>query len=183
MAASTSAATGLPSYRVDGTQPIACVNSMLAQAEAVDNLPFGAARIAVVGRDVGGAEMFRQTFDTFVGAGRESEQRQVLDAQRTAMAHDDDNADFTREVGHGAALAVQAFGVGNFGEAVRLLRPIRSTAHRFGGSHAQRDVIDLTLIEAARRGGDRALFAALARERAAQRPHSALARRYVDAAG
>lgn len=119
----------------------------------------------------------------FVGAGRESEQRQVLDAQRTAMAHDDDNADFTREVGHGAALAVQAFGVGNFGEAVRLLRPIRSTAHRFGGSHAQRDVIDLTLIEAARRGGDRALFAALARERAAQRPHSALARRYVDAAG
>ncbi|OLC28020.1 MAG: hypothetical protein AUH28_19755 [Acidobacteria bacterium 13_1_40CM_56_16] len=29
-------------------------------------------------------------------------------------------------------------------EAIRLLRPIRSYAHRFGGSHAQRDVINLT---------------------------------------
>ena len=73
-------------------------------------------------------------------------------------------------------------GAGNFGEAVRRLRPLRSYAHRFGGSHAQRDVIDLTLIEAARRGGDRALFAALAHERAARRPDSALARRYVEAA-
>jgi tetratricopeptide (TPR) repeat protein len=118
----------------------------------------------------------------FVGAGREREQREVLDAQRAAVARDDDNAAFTSEVGHPAALAVQAFGAGNFGEAVRLLRPLRSTAHRFGGSHAQRDVIDLTLIEAARRGGDRALFAALAHERAAQRPRSAQARRYVDAA-
>jgi hypothetical protein len=117
---------------------------------------------------------------SFVGAGREREQREVLDAQRAAMAQDGDNAAFTREVGHAGALAVQAFGSGSFGEAVRLLRPLRSHAHRFGGSHAQRDVIDLTLIEAARRGGDRALFAALAHERAAQRPRSALARRYVD---
>ncbi len=35
-----------------------------------------------------------------------------------------------------------------------LLRPVRSIAYRFGGSHAQRDVIDLTLIEAAFRAGD-----------------------------
>lgn len=84
--ASTSAATGLPSYRVDGTQPVACVNSMLAQAEAVDNLPFGPARIAVVGRDVGGAEMFRQTFDTFVGAGRANPVLQFDVASRTIDA-------------------------------------------------------------------------------------------------
>ena len=45
--------------------------------------------------------------------------------------------------------------------AVQLLRPVRSIAHRFGGSHAQRDLLDLTLIEAALRrrpaaGRDRA---------------------------
>jgi predicted unusual protein kinase regulating ubiquinone biosynthesis (AarF/ABC1/UbiB family) len=34
---------------------------------------------------------------------------------------------------------------------VRLLRPMRTIAHRFGGSHAQRDLLDLTLIEAAAR--------------------------------
>lgn len=106
----------------------------------------------------------------FAAAGREHEQRQLLDAQRAAMAADGDNADFTREVGHAAARAVQAFAGGDFGESVRLLRPIRSYAHRFGGSHAQRDVIDLTLIEAASRSGDRALHTALVHERAARRP-------------
>jgi hypothetical protein len=49
------------------------------------------------------------------------------------------------------------------------LRPLRSHAHRFGGSHAQRDVIDLTLIEAANRSQQKALGAALAAERLARR--------------
>ncbi len=56
---------------------------------------------------------------------------------------------------------------------------MRSSAHRFGGSHAQRDVIDLTLIEAAQRGGDAPLGAALAAERTALHPASAFARRLV----
>ena len=116
----------------------------------------------------------------FAAAGRGREQMQVLEAQRAAMAGVGDNADFTREVGHAAARAVQAFVAGDFGEAVRLLRPIRSYAHRFGGSHAQRDAIDLSLIEAAWRAGDRALHAALAHERAALRPASPLARRFVE---
>jgi hypothetical protein len=115
----------------------------------------------------------------FVGADREREQQQVLDAQRAAMEGSGDNVQFTREVGHPATLAVQAFGRGHHGEATRLLRPIRSYAHRFGGSHAQRDLLDLTLIEAAHRGGDHALAAALAAERAALRPASPLARRFV----
>ena len=49
------------------------------------------------------------------------------------------------------------------------LRPVRDVAHRFGGSHAQRDVIDLTLVEAARRAGDHGLVAALEADRAAAR--------------
>ncbi len=56
-------------------------------------------------------------------------------------------------------------------EAVRLLRPIRNIAHRFGGSHAQRDVLDLTLIEAALRSGQKALAAALAAERVEFQAH------------
>jgi hypothetical protein len=43
---------------------------------------------------------------------------------------------------------------------------MRNHAHRFGGSHAQRDVIDLTLIEAAVRAGQRTLADALLAERA-----------------
>ena len=41
------------------------------------------------------------------------------------MRADDDNAAFTRDVGHPVTLAIQAFGEGNYAETVRLLRPIR----------------------------------------------------------
>lgn len=105
----------------------------------------------------------------YVCAGRESQEEALLEAQRRAMGRDDDNAGFTREVGYAATSALQAFGRGDFARSAEALRTIRSRAHRFGGSHAQRDVIDLTLLEAARRGGQDRLAAALAFERQSQR--------------
>jgi hypothetical protein len=63
---------------------------------------------------------------------------------------------------------VHAFSQGRHGDAVRLLRPLRSIANRFGGSHAQRDLFDLTLIEAAARGGQKLFADALRRERASR---------------
>jgi hypothetical protein len=119
---------------------------------------------------------------TFVGAGRSKASETVLEAQAAAMERDDDNAFFTREVGHPVARAVKAFGEENYAETVRVLRPIRNIAHRFGGSHAQRDVLDLTLIEAAFRSGQTALATALAVERIEAKPTSPLARLLVDRA-
>ncbi len=113
----------------------------------------------------------------FVGAGRQADQRRLLEAQRQVVSEGGDNAMFTREVGHPAALAVAAFGDGDHRQAATLLRSIRDHAHRFGGSHAQRDLIDLTLLEAALRIGQPGLALGLAAERQAQRPHSALAQR------
>jgi hypothetical protein len=106
----------------------------------------------------------------FVGAGREEQQLAVLDAQQAALARDDDNAHFTSAVGRGAAQAIRAWGQGDFAGCVRQLRAIRSTAHRFGGSHAQRDLIDQTLLGAAERAGQQDYAAALAFERLALRP-------------
>ncbi|MBX3637425.1 MAG: tetratricopeptide repeat protein [Rubrivivax sp.] len=105
----------------------------------------------------------------FVGAGRDGDAEALLAAQQRALAAGDDNVGFLRDVGHDATRAVLAFGRGRFDEAVDLLRPLRSRAHRFGGSHAQRDLIDLTLIEAATRGGQRQLAEALRHERAVAR--------------
>jgi len=113
----------------------------------------------------------------FVGAGRPRQQRAVIDAQQGALGTTLDNGAFTREVGHAATLAIQAFGDGDYARAATLLRPVRSGANRFGGSHAQRDLLDLTLIEAAARSGDQPLAAALAAERLALRPRSPLALR------
>jgi hypothetical protein len=108
----------------------------------------------------------------FVNAGREKEQQAVLDAQRAGCESASDNAEFTREVGQPATRAIQAFGQGRYAECVELLRPIRHVAHRFGGSHAQRDLLDQTLIEASRRAGFDALATALVNERIALRPRT-----------
>jgi hypothetical protein len=104
----------------------------------------------------------------FVGADRQADAARLLAAQEQALQRDGDNVQFLRDVGRAATQAVHAFGAGRYGEAVQLLRPLRSNAHRFGGSHAQRDVIDLTLIEAAARDGQTLLADALKRERAAR---------------
>ena len=115
----------------------------------------------------------------YVGVGREADQRALLDSMQAALDKDDDNAVFTRDVGLPAAQAIRAFAQGDAAQAVRLLRPVRSRAHRFGGSHAQRDLIDLTLLAAVERASDAALAAALAAERLAMRPSSAAVQRLV----
>ncbi|MGY4828255.1 tetratricopeptide repeat protein [Sphaerotilaceae bacterium SBD11-9] len=115
----------------------------------------------------------------FVGADRSAAQQAVLGSQQRVMQTDTDNAGFTRDVGYPATRAVQAFGHGDFAAAAALLRGVRHQAHRFGGSHAQRDLIDLTLLEAAMRSGDAALARGLAAERAAWRLRSPLAQRAV----
>jgi tetratricopeptide (TPR) repeat protein len=115
----------------------------------------------------------------FVGTRRADLVQAVLEAQAAAIHGAGDNAGFTREVGQPATQAIVAFGEGRYADAVRWLRPVRSIAHRFGGSHAQRDLLDLTLIEAALRSGQDNLAAALAAERIAVKPTSPLARLFV----
>jgi tetratricopeptide (TPR) repeat protein len=118
----------------------------------------------------------------FVGAGRKQPLARLVEAQKEAMQRDDDNATFTREVGHPVVLAIKAFGDGRYAETVQNLRDVRNIAHRFGGSHAQRDLLDLTMVEAALRSGAQPIAAALASERAAVRPKSPLSRLFMQRA-
>lgn len=59
------------------------------------------------------------------------------------------NTDMTRLVGLPASRALYAFMRGQAGRAESLLRGLPPVAHRIGGSHAQRDVIQLTRAAAA----------------------------------
>lgn len=86
-------------------------------------------------------------------------------------------AGYGAEVGAPITRGLLAFGRGRYAEAVDLLLPVRDSAHRFGGSHAQRDLITLTLIEAARRSGQTSLARHYLAERQVQRPDSGLGRR------
>jgi hypothetical protein len=106
----------------------------------------------------------------FVGAGRDDDAEAALRAMAYAADGPGDNAGATRDVGLPVAEALWAFGQGDAARAVELLRDVRNRAARFGGSHAQRDVLDLTLIAAARAAGEGSLERALLAEREAARP-------------
>ena len=75
--------------------------------------------------------------------------------------------------------AFAAFAAGHPDRAIDLLIDIRPRANAVGGSHAQRDVIDLTLIAAAARAGDDSLARALVTERVARKPTAEAAARQL----
>lgn len=109
----------------------------------------------------------------YTAAGRTRAATELLKVVRASAAGADTNARMTREVGLPIVQAIDSFGQGRYAEAVSLLLPVRYKAHAFGGSHAQRDIVHRTLIEAALRGGDIAMAHALTQERTAQKPHCA----------
>jgi len=124
---------------------------------------------------------------SFVGAGRSGAAAKAIDSLERAAAEGGTNAMMARDVGLPVARALQAFGAGNYATTVSLLMPVRQIAHRFGGSHAQRDILSLTLIEAALRDGQGRLARALVAERTDLKPtvpfNWSLAARAWDLAG
>lgn len=110
-------------------------------------------------------------------AGRDDDADRLVQAQAALLQSAGrgggaaDDVHFLREVGHDATLAMRDFVRGRHGDAVERLRRVRNGAAAFGGSHAQRDLIDLTLIEAAARDGRPALADALRAERVRVQVH------------
>jgi hypothetical protein len=108
----------------------------------------------------------------FLGAGRVDDAERTLKAMRRASADGDDNAYMTRKVGLPAAEAFVAFEAGRYAECVEKIAALRGVAQRFGGSHAQRDILTLTALHAAIKGGMRATADAFVAERLAHKPQS-----------
>jgi tetratricopeptide (TPR) repeat protein len=108
----------------------------------------------------------------FIGAGRDGDVARTLASMRRAAQRDDDNGAMTRMVGLPVAEAFAAFAAGRYSDAVEPLLAKRGIAHRFGGSHAQRDILTLTALHAALRGGFGVAAEALGAERLAHKPHS-----------
>jgi tetratricopeptide (TPR) repeat protein len=89
--------------------------------------------------------------------------RRSLDAyERQGLGH---NRLVTAEVGRRFIDGAIAYAEGDFRRAIDAMLPVRFETFRIGGSHAQRDLINRTLIAAAERAGDRALVQTLHDER------------------
>jgi hypothetical protein len=98
---------------------------------------------------------------------------------RETAASDLEAARLYRTVGIPVVEALSAFHRGAYGPTVTRLLETRFDLWQIGGSHAQRDVIDWTLAEAALRAGDRDVALSLAHERLGTRPRSAPNRRFL----
>lgn len=95
------------------------------------------------------------------------------DARRTNHA-------MTREIGLPLMRAMVAYARRQFDVAADGLWKARSSAARFGGSHAQRDLIDQTLLSACAQGGSRTIGRALLNERLMAKPATPLSRHWAE---
>ncbi|MCW5725538.1 MAG: tetratricopeptide repeat protein [Maricaulaceae bacterium] len=114
----------------------------------------------------------------YLGAGRDTALDRLLAACREDAVGGSEAARWRRETGLALIEGFAAFHHGRYEEAVERLHPARFIANGFGGSHAQRDIIDWTLTEAAIRGGLRGLAEGLAGERLALKPFSPVNRAF-----
>jgi len=71
-------------------------------------------------------------------------ERELAERQSQRTRH----GDTTKAIGLPACRALIAFRRGEYASTIRLLANLPAVAHRIGGSHAQRDVLHLTLLRA-----------------------------------
>ncbi|MEK8030472.1 tetratricopeptide repeat protein [Ideonella sp. DXS29W] len=103
-----------------------------------------------------------------------------------AMAPEDarrSNHTVAREVGLPLMRGLLAFAHGDADQAVAHLQPARLHALRIGGSHAQRDLIDQTLLAASARASHRHVGRALLNERRMAKPITPLTRHWAEQLG
>lgn len=108
----------------------------------------------------------------FLGAGRSSGVERTLKAMRRVATGEGDNAYLARVIGLPLSEAFVAYAAGDYKTCVEKTCATRGVAQRFGGSHAQCDILTLTALHAAIRGRMREAAEALAAERLAYKPHS-----------
>lgn len=108
----------------------------------------------------------------FVGARRMVSARRLLDALRRRALHTHDLGEPIAEAALPVCEALLHFGAGDHAEAAARIARIAHLARRCGGSRAQCDLLNLTLLEARWRSGQIAAVRRLVAERLAIRPRS-----------
>ncbi len=111
----------------------------------------------------------------WVGSGRTDQARRCLQAQTGGVASGD-HAAVAHSLGHPLLAALLDRHEGRHDAATRKLRLARPSVQRMGGSHAQRDLVDLVLLDSALSQPDLTLARALLEERLSLRPDDGINR-------
>ena len=120
-----------------------------------------------------------------LGAGDVAQaERWLARCAERAMAASDarrSNHAVAREAGLPLMRGLLAFERGQMDAAADMLFAVRGASRSVGGSHAQRDLIDQTLLAAASRGSRRAVGRAVLNERTMAKPLTPLTRHWIEA--
>ena len=118
----------------------------------------------------------------FMGAGQSEKVTELIKRYRNASDTGNEMQLWAGKNGLPLVEGFLAFWQQRYDDALKLLYGGRYIVNTFGGSHAQRDIIDWTLTEAAIRSGNTAAAEAIANERLAIKPHSPINRRFLSRA-
>lgn len=114
-----------------------------------------------------------------IRAGDGAELNRLLAAMHATIASGGEASSSYRDIGLPIVEGLIAFDRRAYAEATEKLLASRYHLWRIGGSHAQRDVVEWTLNEAAARAGLKDVAVALANERLAMRPESVPNKRFL----
>ncbi|HEX4233051.1 MAG TPA: tetratricopeptide repeat protein [Caldimonas sp.] len=130
-----------------------------------------------LGAAAAGHSLFNDAHATMalVGAGELARAREWVAMSLIRTEHDDGwNGTVARAIGAPLLRGLLAFGEREFDRATELLASIHAALGPLGGSRAQRDVIDQTLLAAAARGHDKSVGRALLDQRRRAKPTTPL---------
>ena len=117
-----------------------------------------------------------------LGAGHDADVETICNTIRATRNNEEETSHWAWHTGLPLIEGFVYFRRGDYQRCIEHLHPARYIANTFGGSHAQRDIIDWTLAEAALRAGKHQLAEALASERLALKAHSKVNQRLLQRA-
>lgn len=115
----------------------------------------------------------------YLGAGRQDRVDEIITHYRNNSNSGSEVDSWAKQTVISLVEGFIAFWRADYETAVDRLHNARFIANSFGGSHAQRDIIDWTLTEAAVRGQMKGVAEALANERIDLKPHSPVNRNFL----
>lgn len=115
----------------------------------------------------------------YLGAGRENDVARIIADFQRGHTETTEVDEWTQRIALPLVQGFVAFWQEDYLTATEKLYSVRFIANRFGGSHAQRDIIDLTLLEAALLGGQSDLAEVLASERIALKSDDLMNRSFL----
>lgn len=119
---------------------------------------------------------------SFAGLGWDADLADLESRARTQAQQPHTLGTIARDVSMPVIQSIIAFHENRFEDSFNLLNAVRPVLLRFGGSNAQRDVVDQTMLVAAIRGGLRERAASLSNERLIRKPNGPLASRFAERA-